>query len=171
MGLAVNYPIQPSPACFVVGGIGPESVHKNIDVREYHGLLVTSSKSHDRLRSTPGRTPPVALDTGKWTRFDEPGLRSARISAKPSSMRDVSVRPSSNALFLARFKSSSFILTVVLIHQNIFPMHQYVKDVGIVQFQSRAETTVKRMITVMSLRAKRSNLPGLGIASSCHSSQ
>ena len=129
MGLAVNYPIQPTSAYFVVGGIGAKSVDKNVDVREYHGLPMTSSKSQDRLRSTPGKTPPVALDTGKWTRFDEPGLRSARISAKPSSMRDVSVLPSSNALFLARFKRSSFILTVVLIHQSIFGMHQYVKDV------------------------------------------
>jgi hypothetical protein len=38
----------------------------------------------------------------------------------------VRVRPSSAACFLARFNRSSFILIVVLMHQNITLMHQYV---------------------------------------------
>jgi hypothetical protein len=40
----------------------------------------------------------------------------------------VRVRPSSVACFLARFNRSSFILIVVLMHQYITPMHQYVKQ-------------------------------------------
>jgi hypothetical protein len=129
IGLTVNQPIKPIPAYLVVSRIGPESVHENVDVREHHGLLITSSRSQDRLRSTPGRTPPVALDTGKWTRFDGAALRSARIIAKPSSIREVNVRPSSDAFFFARFKSSSLILTVVLMHQSISLEHQYVKGI------------------------------------------
>jgi hypothetical protein len=37
------------------------------------------------------------------------------------------VRPSSAARFLACFRRSSFIRMVVLMHQNISLMHQYVK--------------------------------------------
>jgi hypothetical protein len=39
----------------------------------------------------------------------------------------VRVRPSSAACFLARFNRSSFILIVVLMHQYITLIHQYVK--------------------------------------------
>jgi hypothetical protein len=38
------------------------------------------------------------------------------------------VRPSAAARFLARFSKSSFILMVVLMHQYITLMHQYVKQ-------------------------------------------
>jgi len=40
----------------MVGGIGPEGVHENIDVGKVHGLFMTSSKSLDRLRSIPGNS-------------------------------------------------------------------------------------------------------------------
>ena len=33
----------------MVGGIGPEGVHEDIDVGKVHGLFMTSSKSLDRL--------------------------------------------------------------------------------------------------------------------------
>jgi hypothetical protein len=102
-------------------------MHKNVDVRKDHDLSMTSSNSQDRLRSIPGSTPPEALDVGNCTCSDRLPLASARMTAKPSSTREVKVRPSCAARFLARLRSSSFILTVVLIHQSISPVHQYVK--------------------------------------------
>ena len=89
---------------------------------------MTSSRSLDRFRSTPGRTPPEALDTGSSTRFRRCALVGfATISTRASSISEVKVRPSSAARFLARIRRSSFILMVVLTHQSISLRHQYVK--------------------------------------------
>jgi len=93
-----------------------------------HGSFMASSKSLDRLRSIPGRTPPEALDTGNSTRPRRLAFGLATTSARASSISDVKVRPSSAARFLARCRRSSFILMVVLMHQNISIMHQYVKS-------------------------------------------
>lgn len=123
---AVHYAVQPRTAYPMVGRIGPKGMHKNVDVREYHGLFMTSSNSQDLLRSIPGNTPPEALDTGKFTRCRRVGFGRLRITASPSSIKEVRVRPSFAARFLARFRISSLILTVVLICQNISLMHQYV---------------------------------------------
>lgn len=87
-----------------------------------------SSKSLDRFKSTPGRIPPEALDTGSTTRFSRRAFGFERMSVKPSSTREVSVRPCSDACFLARFNRSSFILIVVLMCQNISLMHQYINQ-------------------------------------------
>ena len=125
--VAVDHAVEPAPAGPMVGGIRAEGVHENVDVGKDHGAFMTSSRSTDLLRSTPGRTPPEALDTGSSTRFRRSAFGLVRMTARPSSIRDVRVRPSLAARFFARWRRSSFILTVVLMHQNISAMHQYVK--------------------------------------------
>jgi len=90
---------------------------------------MASSKSQERLRSIPGRTPPEAFETGKSTRPRRVRLGLVTASARASSIRDVKVRPSSAARFLAWLRMSSFILIVVLMHQNISNKHQYVKSI------------------------------------------
>jgi len=110
----------------MVGGIRSESVDEDVAVRKDHEELMISSKSLERLRSIPGRTPPEALDIGNLTRSRRLAFGLARMSVIASSISDVKVRPSPAACFLARFSRSSFILTVVLMHQSISIMHQYV---------------------------------------------
>ena len=125
--VSIDHAVEPAPAGPMISGIRSEGVYENVDVRKDHGAFMTSSRSVDRFRSTPGRMPPVALDTGNSIRFRRFGLGLVRMSAKPSSTSDVRVRPSSAARFLACFRRSSFILMVVLMHQYITHMHQYVK--------------------------------------------
>ncbi len=127
-GVSIDHAVEPVPAGLMIGGIGSKGVDENVDVRKHHGAFMISSRSVDRFRSTPGRTPPVALDTGNSTRFRRFGLEWVIMSAKPSSTSDVRVRPSSAARFLACFRRSSFIRIVVLMHQYITWMHQYVKS-------------------------------------------
>lgn len=126
--IAVDYAVEPDPAGLILGGIRTKGVHKDVDVGKDHGAFMTSSRSLERFRSTPGRTPPVALDTGNSTRLRRLVFGLARMSAKPSSTSDVRVRSSSAARFLARFSRYSFILMVVLMHQYITLLHQYVKQ-------------------------------------------
>jgi hypothetical protein len=57
----------------MVGGIRSEGVHKNVDIVKYHGAFIASSSSLERFKSTPGRTPPAALDTGNSIRLRRPG--------------------------------------------------------------------------------------------------
>ncbi len=57
-------------------------MHENVDVRNYYVLFMSYSNSHDLLRSTPGITPPDALDTGNCTGFLGPFLDSARIECQ-----------------------------------------------------------------------------------------
>src|SRR5215467_1408974 len=99
----------------MVGGIRPERVHQHVDVGKDQRLAIRSSSSLDRFRSTPGRVPPDAFETGKRTR--ECGARrgSARIILSPSSIREVNVRPFSAALFLALRSGSSESRMVVFI--------------------------------------------------------
>ena len=125
--IAVDHTVKPAQADLMVGGIRSESVHENVDVGKYHGVFMTSSRSLARLRSIPGRTPPVAFATGSSIRLLRLSLALERTSTKPSSTSDVKVRPSSAARFLARFRRSSFILMVVLMHQYVSLMSQYVK--------------------------------------------
>ena len=126
-GVTINDPIEPGMASQMLGQIDTKRVHKDVDIGEDHGAFMTSSRSPERLRSIPGRMPPVAFETGNSIRFRRLVFGFDRRSANPSSTSDVSVRPSSAACFLARFKRSSFILIVVLIHQCNTLMHQYVK--------------------------------------------
>jgi hypothetical protein len=128
--IAVDHAVKPGPTGFMFGRICAKGMHKDVDIGEDHGALMTSSKSLDRFRSTPGRTPPDSLDTGNSTLFRRRVFGFDRISAKPSSTSDVRVHPSSAACFLARFRRSSFILIVVLMHQYITLMHQYVKQMN-----------------------------------------
>jgi hypothetical protein len=126
-GIAINDTIEPSAVCQMFWGIGAKRVHKDVDIGKDHGAFIASSNSLERLRSIPGRTPPVALDTGNSIRFRRLVFGFDRMSAKASSTSEVRVRPSSAACFFARFNKSSFILIVVLMHQYITSMHQYVK--------------------------------------------
>ena len=102
-------------------------MNEDVDIGEDHGSFMVSSRSLDRSRSIPGRTPPVALDTGRSTRPRRAGFGLATTRSRASSISEVKVRPSSAARFLARRMSSSFILMVVLMHQDISMRHQYVK--------------------------------------------
>jgi hypothetical protein len=112
----------------MMGGIGTERLDQDIDIREHHGVFMTSSRSADRFRSTPGRTPPEALETGRLTRFLRVSFDWDKRRVSPSSIKAVRVRPSSFARFLARLRRSSFIRTVVLMHIDIHNWHQYVKQ-------------------------------------------
>jgi hypothetical protein len=112
----------------MMGGIGTERLDQDIDIREHHGVFMTSSRSADRFRSTPGRTPPVALETGRLTRFLRISFDWDKRRVSPSSIKEVRVRPSLFARFLARLRRSSFIRTVVLIHIDMPDWHQYVKQ-------------------------------------------
>jgi hypothetical protein len=125
--IAVDHAINPAPAALMIRGIRSEGMNENVDIWENHGAFMTSSRSLERFRSTPGRTPPVAFDTGNSIRLRRPAFAFERVSTKPSSTSDVRVRPSSAARFLARFRRSSFILMVVRMHKYITLMHQYVK--------------------------------------------
>src|SRR5712691_213400 len=85
--------------------------------------------SEKRVRSIPGISPPAALLTRGRTRFFLAAfLGSVTTIRNPSSIRDVSVRPSAAALRLARLSRSSGRRTVVrsLICQDIWVYHQYV---------------------------------------------
>ena len=95
-----------------------------VNIGKFHSAFMTFSKSLERFRLIPGRTPPVALETGNLTRVRQPVFVFARRSVRPSSTKDTRKRPSSAARFLARFSRSSFILMVVLMHQYITLMHQ-----------------------------------------------
>jgi hypothetical protein len=63
--VAIDDFIYPASAKIVIGRIGSESLNKNIDIGKDHRVAIRSSRSLDRFRSTPGRVPPNALETGK----------------------------------------------------------------------------------------------------------
>ena len=115
-GFTVDHAVEPRPADLVFGRVHSKGMHKNVDVGENHGAFMTSSRSTLRFRSTPGKTPPEALETGNKTLLRPLAFGSAKMRVNPSSTSDVKVRPSSAARFLARFNRSSRILMVVLMH-------------------------------------------------------
>ena len=125
--VSINDAIEPGATSLMIGGIGSKRVHKNVNIGKDHGVFITSSKLLEQLRSTPGRIPPVALDTGNLIRSRRLVFGLDKMRVNPSSTSDVRLRPSSAACFFARFNRSSFILMVVLMHQYITLMHQYVK--------------------------------------------
>jgi len=90
-------------------------MNEDIDIGKGHRVSIRSWRSLDRFRSTPGNVPPDALEIGKRTRIRLTGFDSASTVFSPSSMSEVSVRPSSAAFFLALRSRSSESLTVVLI--------------------------------------------------------
>ena len=71
--IAVDHAVKPGQAALMLRGIRSESMNENVDVWEYHGVFMTSSRSLERFRSTPGRTPPLAFDTGNSIRLRRPG--------------------------------------------------------------------------------------------------
>ena len=80
---------------------------------------IRSARAALLLMSTPGTTPPPALEIGSCTLF-RPGLDGFDSKVKrPSSTREVKVRPSLAALRLTRPRSSSFNRIVVLICLDI----------------------------------------------------
>ncbi len=62
--VAVDHAVEPGSTGVMGGRIRSEGVDEDVDVGKDHGVSMTSSKSLDRLRSIPGRTPPEAFDTG-----------------------------------------------------------------------------------------------------------
>ncbi len=124
--LSLNNAVQPAPAKTVVSGIGPKCVYKYIHIGENHKSCIRSSRSPDRFRSMPGRVPPEALAIGTRTRVRRRGCGLASTVLRPSSRREVRVRPSSDAFFFALRSRSSETLTVVRICRSIFSRHQYV---------------------------------------------
>ena len=111
--------IKPISTRIVVLGVRAESMNENVDIREDHRFSMRSSRSPDRLRSTPGSAPPEALEIGNRTRVRRRDLDSASTVFKPSSTREVRVRPCSAAFFLALRNRSSDSRIVVLICQRI----------------------------------------------------
>ena len=125
-GVTVDDSVKPTSTTIVIAGIRSKGVYQNMDIREDHRFSIRSSRSLDRLRSTPGSVPPEALEIGNRTRVRRRGFDSVSTVFKPSSMREVSVRPCSAAFFLALRKRSSDSRIVVLICQSISSEHQYV---------------------------------------------
>ena len=72
-------------------------MQENVNVGVYHGEFMTSSRSQERFRSIPRRTPPMALNTGNSIRLRRLAFALERMSIKPSSTSDVRGRPSSAA--------------------------------------------------------------------------
>ncbi len=158
---------QPSSAERVITGVATESVYEHIDVGKDHAKSIRSSRSADRLRSTPGNVPPEALEIGKCTRFRVARLGSASTAFRPSSTREVRVRPFSAALFLAlRRRSPESRMVVLVICQSIQQRHQYVNDVsrmdgGVVTALCRRAaletTTLERLDTARPLQHRVSH--------------
>jgi hypothetical protein len=128
--MTVDNSFQPASADLVFAGISPESVNEDVDVRKYHRPSIKSSRVLERFKSTPGSVPPEALETGNLTRVRVAGFGPARMARRPSSTREVRVRPSSAAFFLALRSKSWGSRIVVLIRQSIQLKHQYVKAIG-----------------------------------------
>ena len=51
--IAVDHAVKPAPAALMIRGIRSEGMNENVDVWEYHGAFMTSSRSPERFRSTP----------------------------------------------------------------------------------------------------------------------
>jgi hypothetical protein len=126
-GVSIDNAFKPGPTESMIIGVLAESVYEDIDVWKNHGLDISSSRSLDRLRSIPGKTPPVAFETGSWMLLLRRVSGAERTTRRPSSISEVSVRPSSAARFLARLSRLSRSLTVVLICLSIYEICQYVK--------------------------------------------
>jgi hypothetical protein len=117
--VTINNSVQPISAKIVIAGIRSKSMNDYVDIGQDHRSSIRSSRSLDRLRSTPGNVPPVDLETGNRTRVRRRVLVSARTVLKPSSNSEVSVRPCSAAFFFALRSKSSESRMVVLICQSI----------------------------------------------------
>lgn len=91
--IAIDDAIQPRVARLVAKGVSPKCMNEDVDVRKDHESSMTSSRALELLRSTSGRTPPEAFDTGSFTCLRRAAFGLASTSDRPSSIRDVSVRP------------------------------------------------------------------------------
>jgi len=152
----------------VITGVATESVYEHIDVGKDHAKSIRSSRSADRLRSTPGNVPPEALEIGKCRRLRVARLGSASTAFRPSSTREVRVRPFSAALFLAlRRRSPESRMVVLVICQRILCKHQYVKGIsrmeGVVvtalcRRAALGTTTLERLDTARRLQHRVSKI-------------
>ncbi len=97
--------------------IGTECVNQDVYVWEIHPFSSStkSAKAALLLISTPGFKPPLRAETGNALTGDFERFPPVNTVNKPSSIKDVSERPSRAAFRLARINSSSFNLMVVLI--------------------------------------------------------
>src|ERR1700730_1831616 len=122
-GIARDRAPKPGPRESMWRNVVREGVDQDVDVRQNHlkrFMRSTYSRSsiscnaEKSMRSIPSIGPPVALLTGGITRFIfSDFLLLFTRSLRPSSISDVSVRPSAAALRLARIKSSLGRRTVV----------------------------------------------------------
>lgn len=122
-----HHTFEPRLTDAVLGRIWPERVDQDIDVgedQEERRSDAISSNSSRRFKSSqlsPGVRPPLAELTGSGVRSSGgEGERSLTTRRRPSSMRDVSERPSEAALCLARMTRSAGRRTVVLFFIYLF---------------------------------------------------
>src|SRR5215467_2564467 len=99
--------------CFNVQDTAPRPVMAAYNIESF--CCMESSSSLDIFKSTPGKVPPVAFETGSLTLALRLTFGSQSRSSKPSCISDVSVRPSSSAFFLALLSNVSGSRTVILI--------------------------------------------------------
>ena len=99
---------------------------ENVDVGEDQRFDIRSSRSLERFRSTPGRVPPDAFETGRRKRAWGAACLTARTAFNPSSISDVNVTPFSAACFFALRNRPSERRIVVRICQSISARHIYV---------------------------------------------
>src|SRR5947207_10001612 len=110
----------------VVIGIPTKGLDENVDVGENRRFAIRSSRSLERFRSTPGRVPPDAFETGRRRRAWGAACLTARTAFIPSSISDVNVTPFSAACFFALRNRPSERRIVVRICQSISARHIYV---------------------------------------------
>src|SRR5262249_40986005 len=122
-GFTRNHADEPGTRDRMLRKVATEGVYQDVDVRQDHfSRFIRSTYPRSSIscspeksvRSIPGMGPPVALLMGGITRFIFPDfLLSLTTNLSPSSISDVSVRPSAVALRLARINSSLGRRTVV----------------------------------------------------------
>lgn len=70
VGVTVDHGLEPLTVSSILERVLPESVDQGIDVRENHLRPSIRSKSAaESSRFTPGKVPPVARETGSFTRL------------------------------------------------------------------------------------------------------
>jgi hypothetical protein len=144
----------------------PECINQNVIVGQDHVVLPqrfnmsrsahSSSAVRNLTGSTPGRRPPPWLEMGILSdAFSVCGAPvdfwPATTIRRPSSMREVNVRPSVTAFFLARWRRSSGTWTVVRICLNILLKHMYVNRPLTCYFLVFAPTFSSHILKAMTI--------------------
>ncbi len=126
----IHHGLQPCTIPRMIGGIVSEGVYQYVNVREDHGRpSMRSSSVAESSRSTPGTTPPPAVQMGSFTggRFVALGRRASAIR-RPCSINAVRVVRRRAASRFACSSSDSFSRTVVRICRSILGVCLYVNQ-------------------------------------------